>query len=156
MYWSICARRAASASADKASRSASSLARSPLRHDERSEGVMLPIVHYFANRSSATENAYAILSSEGRELMRMLARTGALLVLSAPLAPLHAALADPQDAALVAAHAAFESRSKARIDALMPKLKGHALEPYAEYWRFFLHPPRAPPGGGGGFLAPFP
>src|ERR1700675_4768095 len=109
MCWSIRARIASSASADRASRSASSLTRSPLRHAESSEGVMSLPGYRIANRSSATENAYAILSTEGRKLMRLLLWTCVLLVLSVALAPLQAARLDPQEAALVAAHGAFES-----------------------------------------------
>jgi len=57
--------------------------------------------------------------------------------------PGRAARLDPEDAVFVAARNAFEARSKARLDALLPKLKGHPLEPYAEYWRLFLHLPAA-------------
>jgi soluble lytic murein transglycosylase len=88
--------------------------------------------------------------------MRVLTCTCVLLVLFAPLAPLRAARLDPQDQALVAAHGAFESQSKARMDALLPKLNGHALEPYAEYWRLFLHLPGASTGEVGDFLARYP
>jgi soluble lytic murein transglycosylase len=88
--------------------------------------------------------------------MRLLSCTGVLLVLSTPLSPLQAARLDPQDAALVAAHRAFESRSRARVDALLPQIKGHVLEPYAEYWGLFLRLPGAPSEDVGGFLARYP
>lgn len=88
--------------------------------------------------------------------MRLLSCTGVLLVLSTPLSPLQAARLDPQDAALVAAHRAFESRSGARVDALLPQIRGHVLEPYAEYWRLFLHLPGASAGEVGDFLARHP
>ena len=75
--------------------------------------------------------------------------TGALIravsvaVLLAAPAPGYAAKLDPQDAVLLAARGAFDASSRARLVALAPKLKGHTLEPYVEYWQLFLRLPAA-------------
>ena len=39
------------------------------------------------------------------------------------------------DADFLAARAAFERGDAARLDALAPKLAGHLLAPYVEYWQ---------------------
>jgi soluble lytic murein transglycosylase len=46
-----------------------------------------------------------------------------------------AAAPEPSDADFLAAKAAFDRGDRARLDALAPKLAGHLLEPYVEYWR---------------------
>ena len=75
--------------------------------------------------------------------------TGALIravsvaVLLAAPAPGYAAKLDPQDSVLLAARGAFDASSRARLVALAPKLKGHTLEPYVEYWQLFLRLPAA-------------
>jgi soluble lytic murein transglycosylase len=72
------------------------------------------------------------------------------------LVPGQAAGLDPEDAAFIAARNAFEARNRVRLDALLPKLKGHPLEPYAEYWRLFLRLPGAAPEELRGFLNKYP
>ena len=75
----------------------------------------------------------------------LLCAAAATLSLGA-LVPCQAAKLDPQDAAIISARNAFESRNKGRVEALLPKLKGHPLEIYAEYWSLFLRLPGAPAG----------
>jgi len=48
------------------------------------------------------------------------------------------AAAPPSDADLLAARAAFDRGDRARLEALAPKLAGHVLEPYVDYWRLKL------------------
>ncbi len=86
--------------------------------------------------------------------MRLLSGTCALLLLAPLSSP--AARLDPQDTAVVAAHRAFESRSRARVEALLPQVRGHVLEPYAEYWKLFLRLPGTPVEDVSGFLARYP
>ncbi len=75
--------------------------------------------------------------------------TGALIravsvaVLLAAAAPGYATKPDPQDSVLLAARGAFDASSRARLATLAPKLKGHLLEPYVEYWQLFLRLPAA-------------
>ena len=75
--------------------------------------------------------------------------TGALIravsvaVLLAAAAPGYATKLDPQDSVLLAARGAFDASSRARLATLAPKLKGHLLEPYVEYWQLFLRLPAA-------------
>ncbi len=58
------------------------------------------------------------------------------LVLAAALL-LRAAVgaAEPSDAEFLAARAAFDRGDRAKLEALAPRLFGHVLEPYVEYWR---------------------
>jgi soluble lytic murein transglycosylase len=58
--------------------------------------------------------------------------------------PGYAAAPDPQDAAFLSAKSAFDAGGRTRLAALAPKLKGHVLEPYVEYWQLFLRLPAAP------------
>jgi len=76
-------------------------------------------------------------------------------VLAAPVLG-RAAIPDPQEAAFLAARSAFDASSRARLDALAPKLKGHLLEPYVEYWRLFLRLPAAPSGDVRDFFSRYP
>jgi soluble lytic murein transglycosylase len=55
----------------------------------------------------------------------------------------HAAKLDPQDAALLAARDAFEASNRSRLAQVAPKLEGHVLAPYVEYWQLFLRLPAA-------------
>ena len=88
--------------------------------------------------------------------------TGALIravsvaVLLAAPAPGYAAKLDPQDAVLLAARGAFDASSRARLVALAPKLKGHTLEPYVEYWQLFLRLPAASAEDVRDFLSRYP
>ncbi len=85
----------------------------------------------------------------------LLRAAAAALWLAAPALG-YAAKLDPQGAALLAAYHSFESRDKAKIDALGPKFKDHALEPYVEYWRLFLRLPGAPAEDVRAFLSRYP
>lgn len=76
-------------------------------------------------------------------MRRALRCTAAATLFLGAFATGRAANLDPQDTAVIAARNAFESRNKARVDALLPRLEGHTLEPYAEYWSLFLRLPRA-------------
>ncbi len=62
----------------------------------------------------------------------------------------------PSDADFVAAHAAFERGDRARLDAVAPRLVGHVLEPYVEYWRLKLRLDTAGDDEVRGFLARWP
>jgi soluble lytic murein transglycosylase len=46
---------------------------------------------------------------------------------------------EPSDEDFLAAKTAFEHGQRARFDALAPKLAGHVLEAYVEYWQLYLH-----------------
>ena len=78
-------------------------------------------------------------------MMRALLRPVCLAVALAAAPPGHAATLDPQDAALLAARDAFEANHRAKLATLAPKLKGHLLEPYVEYWQLFFRLPGHPP-----------
>ncbi len=88
--------------------------------------------------------------------------TGALIravsvaVLLAAAAPGYATKLDPQDSVLLAARGAFDASSRARLVTLAPKLKGHLLEPYVEYWQLFLRLPAAPAEDVRDFLSRYP
>jgi soluble lytic murein transglycosylase len=71
-------------------------------------------------------------------LIRALLRPVCLAVVLAAAASGHAAKLDPQDAALLAARDAFEANHRTKLATLAPKLKGHLLEPYVEYWQLFF------------------
>src|SRR5437773_10948428 len=75
-------------------------------------------------------------------LIRALLRPACLAVALAAAAPACAAELDAQDAAFLAARGAFEANHRARLAALAPKLEGHLLEPYVEYWRLCFKLPR--------------
>jgi len=85
-----------------------------------------------------------------------LIRAVSVAVLLAAPAPGYAAKLDPQDAALLDARGAFDANSRARLAALAPKLKGHLLEPYVEYWQLFLRLPAAPAEDVRDFLSRYP
>jgi len=76
-------------------------------------------------------------------LIRALLRPACLAVALAAAAPACAAKLDAQDAAFLAARDAFEANHRARLAALAPKLEGHLLEPYVEYWQLFFRLPGA-------------
>jgi soluble lytic murein transglycosylase len=85
----------------------------------------------------------------------LLRAISAAVVLAAPVLG-RAAIPDTQEAAFLAARSAFDASSRARLDALAPKLKGHLLEPYVEYWRLFLRLPAAPAGDVRDFFSRYP
>ena len=89
-------------------------------------------------------------------MTRALIRAVSAAVLLAAPAPGYAAKLDPQDAALLSARGAFDANSRAGIGALAPKLKGHLLEPYVEYWQLFLRLPAAPAEDVRDFLSRYP
>jgi soluble lytic murein transglycosylase len=62
-------------------------------------------------------------------LVALAAATGAALALAAP---------EPSDTDFLAAKAAADRGDRARLDALAPKLAGHVLESYVEYWQLKL------------------
>ena len=70
--------------------------------------------------------------------------------------PGRAATLDPQETTFLAARGAFDASSRARLVALAPKLKGHVLEPYVEYWQLFLRLPAAPAEDVRDFLSRYP
>jgi soluble lytic murein transglycosylase len=74
-------------------------------------------------------------------LIRALLRCLAVVLVAA--APGHAAKLDPQDAAFLAARDAFEANHRSKLATLAPKLEGHLLEPYVEYWQLFFRLPGA-------------
>jgi soluble lytic murein transglycosylase len=57
----------------------------------------------------------------------------ALLAIAVALA-VPPATAQPTDADLLAARAAFDRTQRDRFDAIAPRLKGHLLQPYVDYW----------------------
>jgi len=88
--------------------------------------------------------------------MRALLRPVCLAVALAAAPPGHAATLDPQDAALLAARDAFEANHRAKLATLAPKLKGHLLEPYVEYWQLFFRLPGASAEDVRDFLSRYP
>jgi len=88
--------------------------------------------------------------------MRALLRPVCLAVALAAAPPGHAATLDAQDAALLAARDAFEANHRAKLATLAPKLKGHLLEPYVEYWQLFFRLPGASAEDVRDFLSRYP
>ena len=84
-----------------------------------------------------------------RALLRLVCLAGVL----AAAVPGHAAKLDPQDAAFLAARDAFEANRRTQLATLAPKLKGHLLEPYVEYWQLFFRLPGASAGDVRDFLS---
>jgi len=89
-------------------------------------------------------------------LPHVLIRAVSVAVLLAAPVPGYAAKLDPQDAVLLSARGAFDASSRARLVTLAPKLKGHMLEPYVEYWQLFLRLPAAPAEDVRDFLSRYP
>ncbi len=58
-----------------------------------------------------------------------------LALVAAGFAVIAAAAPEPSDADFLAAKAAFDRGDRARLDILVPKLAGHVLESYVEYWQ---------------------
>ncbi len=89
-------------------------------------------------------------------MIRALPRSLCLAVVLAAAAPGYAAKLDPQDAALLAARDAFEANHRTNLATLAPKLKGHLLEPYVEYWQLFFRLPGASAEDVRDFLSRYP
>jgi len=64
--------------------------------------------------------------------------------------------AAPSDADFVAARAAFERGDRVHLEAVAPRLVGHGLEPYVEYWRLKLRLDTATAEEVRGYLARWP
>src|SRR5947208_7756057 len=88
--------------------------------------------------------------------MRALLRPVCLAVALAGARPGHAAAVDPHAAAVLAARDAFEANHRAQLATLAPKLKGHLLEPYVEYWQLFFRLPGASAEDVRDFLSRYP
>ena len=58
-----------------------------------------------------------------------------LALVAAAFAAVAMAAPEPSDADFLAAKAAFERGDRGKLDILAPKLAGHILEPYVEYWQ---------------------
>ena len=89
-------------------------------------------------------------------MIRALLRSVCLAVALAAAAPACAAKLDAQEAAFLAARDAFEANHRARLAALAPKLEGHLLEPYVEYWQLFFRLPGASSADVRDFLSRYP
>ena len=76
----------------------------------------------------------------------------AALVLASPVQPSFA----QSDADLLAAKSAFDKADRARLATLAPKLQGHILLPYVEYWRLKLAIDDATPEAVRDFLDRYP
>src|SRR5260221_9964155 len=63
---------------------------------------------------------------------------------------------EPSDEDFLAAKAAFERGQRARFDALAPKLAGHVLEAYVEYWQLSLRLDAAGAGEIQAYIAQYP
>ena len=72
-----------------------------------------------------------------RTLLTFIARSATALAMAAGLAAF-AARAEPTDADFVIARDAFRANDAARLDRIAPRLKGHLLESYVEYWQLRL------------------
>ena len=68
--------------------------------------------------------------------LSLLLATAFALALGGALAPDARA---QTDADFLAARAAYEKADRAALDALLPRLSGHVLEPYARYWQLRLN-----------------
>jgi len=84
-----------------------------------------------------------------------LAGSGALIVLAMALslAPVHGARAEPTDADFAMARDAFHAGDAAKLEKIAPRLKGHLLESYVEYWQLRLKLDDADPDRVRSFLA---
>src|SRR5881409_1462589 len=79
-------------------------------------------------------------------------RLGAALVFAVAACIASAALAQPTDADFAAARDAYRAGDSARLEQLAPRLKGHLLEPYVQYWRLRLKLDDADPAAVRAFL----
>src|SRR6266446_5170611 len=94
-----------------------------------------------------------------RTLLTMTARSATALAMAAGLAASLAnfaggvAHAQPTDADFAVARDAFHAGDAARLDKIAPRLKGHLLESYVEYWQLRLKLDDADPDRVQSFLA---
>src|SRR5256886_4351283 len=72
-----------------------------------------------------------------RTLLTIIGRSATALAMAAGLA-VFAARAEPTDADFAIARDAFRANDAARLDRIAPRLKGHLLESYVEYWQLRL------------------
>jgi len=72
-----------------------------------------------------------------RTLLTFIGRSATALAIAAGLA-VFAARAEPTDAEFMIARDAFRANDAARLDRIAPRLKGHLLESYVEYWQLRL------------------
>ena len=77
------------------------------------------------------------------QFLRSIAARGAATAVAACLSL--GALAQPTDADFAAARDAFRAGDSARLEGLAPRLKGHLLEAYVQYWRLRLKLDEADP-----------
>src|SRR6202171_2813002 len=87
-----------------------------------------------------------------RTLLTLIGRSATALAIAAGLA-VFAARAEPTDAEFVIARDAFRANDAARLDRIAPRLKGHLLESYVEYWQLRLKLDDADPDRVQSFLA---
>ena len=82
------------------------------------------------------------------------ASTAVLRVVALALASAVAAVArgEPTDADFIAAREAFRAGDAARLERIAPRLSGHLLEPYVEYWRLKVKLDDADPAAVRAFL----
>src|ERR1700687_45098 len=88
-----------------------------------------------------------------RTLLTFIGRSATALAMAAGLA-VFAARAEPTDAEVVIARDAFRANDAARLDRIAPRLKGHLLESYVEYWQLRLKLDDADPEPVRRFLTP--
>jgi soluble lytic murein transglycosylase len=86
-----------------------------------------------------------------RTLLTFIGRSATALAMAAGLAAF-AARAEPTNADFVIARDAFRANDAARLDRIAPRLKGHLLESYVEYWQLRLKLDDADPEGVRSFL----
>jgi soluble lytic murein transglycosylase len=72
-----------------------------------------------------------------RTLLKLTGRSAMVLAMAAGLA-VFAARAEPTDADFAIARDAFHAGDATRLDRIAPRLKGHLLESYVEYWQLRL------------------
>src|ERR1700676_2843811 len=87
-----------------------------------------------------------------RTLLTLIGRSATALAMAGGLA-VFAARAEPTDAEFVIARDAFRANDAARLDRIAPRLKGHLLESYVEYWQVPVQLVEADPDRGPALLA---
>lgn len=85
-------------------------------------------------------------------VLSMLALSARRAATAASLSLSLAVAAQPSDADLAAARDAYRAGDSARLERLAPRLKGHLLEPYVQYWRLRLKLDTADPAAVRSFL----
>ena len=74
----------------------------------------------------------------------------------APMAPPPIASAPPSDSVILDMREAFRRNDRARLAALLPQARGHALEPWAAYWELKARLEEASPREVQDFVARYP